>query len=33
MKFEVETHDITILAEALNNAVIGYNDIIHAIYL
>ena len=33
MKFEVETHDITILAEALNNAVIGYNDIIHALYL
>ena len=33
MKFEVETHDITILAEALNNAVIGYNDIIYAIYL
>ncbi len=33
MKFEVEIHDITILAEALNNAVIGYNDIIHALYL
>ena len=33
MKFEVETYDITILAEALNNALIGYNDIIHAIYL
>ena len=33
MKFEVETHDITTLAEALNNAIIGYNDIIHAIYL
>ena len=33
MKIEVETHDITILAEALNNAVIGYNDIIHALYL
>lgn len=33
MKFEVETHDITILAEALNNAVIGYNDVIHALYL
>lgn len=33
MKIEIETHDITILAEALNNAVIGYNDIIHALYL
>ena len=33
MKFEVETHDITILTEALNNAVIGYNDVIHALYL
>ena len=33
MKFEVETHDITTLAKALNNAVIGYNDIITALYL
>ena len=33
MKFEVETHDITILAKALNNAVIGYSDIITALYL
>lgn len=33
MKIEIETHDITILTEALNNAVIGYNDIVHALYL
>ena len=31
MKFEVETHDITILAEALNNAIIGYNDVVTAL--
>ena len=33
MKFEVETHDITILAEALNNAIIGYNDVVTALQL
>ena len=32
MKFEVETHDITTLAKALNNAVIGYHDVITALY-
>ena len=32
MKIEIETHDITTLAKALNNAVIGYNDIITALY-
>ena len=33
MKIEIETHDISILAKALNNAVIGYNDIITALHL
>ena len=33
MKFEVETHDITVLADALNDAVIAYNDITKFIYL
>ena len=33
MVIEIETHDITTLAKALNNAVIGYHDVITALYL
>ena len=32
MKIQIETHDITTLAKALNNAVIGYHDVITALY-
>ena len=33
MKIEVSTNDITTLAKALNNALIGYNEVINCLYL